>query len=121
MSLRLAALFVLCALGLLAAPPAAAAHPLGNFTVNHFNGLTLYPDRIDLRAVIDLAEIPTVQEQPAVDSDGDDTVSAAEAAAYADRQCERLQRQIEDELQDEDRDHGDGEHLPARWCGGRPT
>jgi nickel/cobalt transporter (NicO) family protein len=87
MSLRLAGLFVLCALGLLAAPSAAAAHPLGNFTVNHFNGLTLYPERIDLHAVIDLAEIPAVQERPAVDRNGDEVVSAAEAAAYADRQC----------------------------------
>ncbi|HEX6359060.1 High-affinity nickel-transporter [Actinophytocola sp.] len=78
---RLAVLLALCALGFLAAPSAAAAHPLGNFTVNHFNGLTLYPDRIDLHAVIDLAEIPTVQERPAVDGD----VSAA--GAYADRQC----------------------------------
>lgn len=90
MSLRLAVLLVLCGLGLLAAPSAAAAHPLGNFTVNHFNGLTLYSDRIDLHAVIDLAEIPTVQERPAVDRDGDDAMSAAEAAAYADRQCGRF-------------------------------
>ncbi len=85
---RLAVLFVLCALGLVAAPSAAAAHPLGNFTVNHFNGLTLYPDRIDLHAVIDLAEIPTLRERPAIDTaDTDGTVSPAEAAAYADRQC----------------------------------
>jgi nickel/cobalt transporter (NicO) family protein len=90
MSLRLAAVFVLCTLGLLAAPSAAAAHPLGNFTVNHFNGLTLHPDRIDLRAVIDLAEIPTVQERPAVDRDRDEAVSPAEAAAYAARQCGRF-------------------------------
>ena len=90
MSLRLAALFVLCLLGLLAAPSAAAAHPLGNFTVNHFNGLTLHPDRIDLRAVIDLAEIPTVQESPAVDRDRDGAVSPAEAASYAGRQCARF-------------------------------
>lgn len=87
---RFAVVFVLCGLGLLAVPSTVAAHPLGNFTVNHFNGLTLYPDRIDLRAVIDLAEIPTVQERPAVDSNGDDTVSPSEAAAYADRQCGRF-------------------------------
>ena len=90
MSMRLAVVFVLCALGLLAAPSVAAAHPLGNFTVNHFNGLTLHPDRIDLRAVVDLAEIPTVQESPAVDRDGDGTVSPAEGTAYADRQCARF-------------------------------
>ena len=83
---------MLCALGLLAAPSAAAAHPLGNFTVNHFNGLTLHPDRIDLHAVIDLAEIPTVQERPTVDGNGDGTVSPAEADAYADRQCGAVRR-----------------------------
>jgi ABC-type nickel/cobalt efflux system permease component RcnA len=87
---RVAVLLLLCASGLLAAPSAAAAHPLGNFTVNHFNGLTLHPDRIDLRAVIDLAEIPTVQERPTVDRDDDGAVSAAETAAYADRQCARF-------------------------------
>lgn len=90
MSPRLAVLFLLCAVGLLATPSTAAAHPLGNFTVNHFNGLTLHPDRIDLHAVIDLAEIPALQERPAVDRDGDEAVSAAEAAAYADRQCGRF-------------------------------
>jgi nickel/cobalt exporter len=90
MSRRLAVLLVLCGLGLLAAPSAAAAHPLGNFTVNHFNGLTLHSDRIDLHAVIDLAEIPAVQERPVADRNGDDVVSAAEAAAYADLQCGRF-------------------------------
>ncbi len=76
---RLAVLAVLCGLGLLfAAPSAAAAHPLGNFTVNHFNRLTLHQDRIDLHAVVDLAEIPSVQEQPAVDGD------------YARQECARF-------------------------------
>ncbi|MGB3439330.1 MAG: High-affinity nickel-transporter [Actinophytocola sp.] len=87
---RLAVLLVLCALGLAAAPASAAAHPLGNFTVNHFNGLTLFPDRIDLHAVIDLAEIPAVQERPTVDRDGDGTVSPAEADRYAGRECWRF-------------------------------
>jgi ABC-type nickel/cobalt efflux system permease component RcnA len=84
--------FLVCGLGLLVAPSAAAAHPLGNFTVNHFNRLTLHPDRIDLHAVIDLAEIPTVQEQRAVDGDGDGAVSATETAAYADRRCGQFAR-----------------------------
>ena len=30
--------------------PVADAHPLGNFTVNHYDGLSLFPDRIELRA-----------------------------------------------------------------------
>lgn len=83
---------LVCGLGFLLAPPSAAAHPLGNFTVNHFNRLTLRPDRIDLRTVLDLAEIPAVQERRAVDRDGDGTVSAAEADAYADRRCGQFAR-----------------------------
>jgi nickel/cobalt transporter (NicO) family protein len=42
--------------------PAAAAHPLGNFTVNRYSELTLSGDRVYLRYVLDLAEIPAFQE-----------------------------------------------------------
>lgn len=45
---------------LLPAAP-AGAHPLGNFSVNQYTGLTLHPDRIDATAVVDFAEIPTLQ------------------------------------------------------------
>ncbi|WP_434445869.1 nickel/cobalt transporter [Lentzea sp. E54] len=40
----------------------AFGHPLGNFSVNHYHGLHLHPDRVDLRSVVDVAEIPTLQE-----------------------------------------------------------
>jgi ABC-type nickel/cobalt efflux system permease component RcnA len=45
----------------------ASAHPLGDFSVNQYVGLTLHPDRIDATAVVDFAEIPTLQatSQPA--------------------------------------------------------
>jgi nickel/cobalt exporter len=39
----------------------ASAHPLGNFTVNHYDGLVLRPDGVGLTAVVDRAEIPTAQ------------------------------------------------------------
>ena len=82
---------LLLAIGaLLVAPhsaPQAQAHPLGNFTVNHYDGMTLHPDRVDVLAVLDSAEIPTVQERRATDTDGDGTVSAAEGAAHAAAQC----------------------------------
>jgi nickel/cobalt exporter len=45
----------------LAAPTAAAAHPLGNFTVNRFARLEVSGHRIYVRYVLDLAEIPTFQ------------------------------------------------------------
>jgi nickel/cobalt transporter (NicO) family protein len=47
----------------LAAPPAAAAHPLGTFTVNRHSAIELSGDRVYLHYVIDLAEIPTFQER----------------------------------------------------------
>jgi ABC-type nickel/cobalt efflux system permease component RcnA len=41
---------------------AAWAHPMGNFSVNHYSRITLESDRIRVRYLIDLAEIPTYQE-----------------------------------------------------------
>src|SRR5271168_5025639 len=40
----------------------AAAHPMGNFSVNHYSGIDLRNDKIIVRYFIDLAEIPTYQE-----------------------------------------------------------
>jgi nickel/cobalt transporter (NicO) family protein len=52
---------VLAALAALAAPVTAAAHPLGNFTVNRFSRLEVSGPRLYVRYVLDLAEIPTFQ------------------------------------------------------------
>lgn len=38
------------------------AHPMGNFSVNHYSGITLGPEGITVQYFIDLAEIPTYQE-----------------------------------------------------------
>lgn len=45
---------------LLPAAP-ASAHPLGNFSVNQYTGLVLRPDRVEATAIVDYAEIPTLQ------------------------------------------------------------
>jgi nickel/cobalt transporter (NicO) family protein len=76
--------------GVFAGPTAAAAHPLGNFSVNHYHGLRLDSTGLDDLAIIDEAEIPTMQRQSIVDSDSDGTVSDGERAAYADRTCGEL-------------------------------
>jgi ABC-type nickel/cobalt efflux system permease component RcnA len=47
---------------LLAAAP-AAAHPLGNFSVNHLSTVSISSARIEVLYVLDQAEIPTVQER----------------------------------------------------------
>jgi ABC-type nickel/cobalt efflux system permease component RcnA len=80
---------VIAALALVS-PGTASAHPLGNYTVNHYSGLTIHPDRVDALVVVDSAEIPTLQQRPQLDTDGDATVSGAEQRAYAAAQCDRL-------------------------------
>src|SRR3954451_2492917 len=59
-------------------PALALAHPLGNFTINHFAALHVSARQIDLDVVIDRAEIPTFQERQKLDTDGDGAVNAAE-------------------------------------------
>jgi ABC-type nickel/cobalt efflux system permease component RcnA len=78
------------ALGAAALPASASAHPLGNFTINHYAGLTIAPDRVDLDVVIDMAEIPTFQERQTMDTDDDGSVSDEEAAAWAPTACSSL-------------------------------
>jgi ABC-type nickel/cobalt efflux system permease component RcnA len=74
----------------LAAAPTAQAHPLGNFSVNHYDGLRLSHDRIEDTAVVDTAEIPTAQDEAATDTDRDGTISPAEAADRAAERCAQL-------------------------------
>ena len=54
---------LLCALGVLAVAPPAQAHPLGNFSVNHLAEVSVSADRVDVRYVLDQAEIPTFQQR----------------------------------------------------------
>ncbi|MFF9174679.1 nickel transporter [Streptomyces sp. NPDC014793] len=60
-----AVLTAACGLALLPAA-AASAHPLGNFTVNRYDGLVAAPGRLLVDHVEDLAEIPATQAGPAV-------------------------------------------------------
>jgi len=40
----------------------AMAHPMGNFSISHYSGLTVHPNRVEIRYLLDMAEIPTFQE-----------------------------------------------------------
>ena len=46
----------------LIAPRDVLAHPMGNFSISHFAGLRIEAGELDLRYILDLAEIPTFQE-----------------------------------------------------------
>ena len=48
---------------LLGAAGAASAHPLGNFSTNHLTVVRVSADRVDVRYVLDQAEIPTFRER----------------------------------------------------------
>jgi len=76
--------------GVLIGATPASAHPLGNATVNHYHGLHLYPDRVVDKAVVDAAEIPTLQRKSRIDGGGDGVVDAADSTAYAASQCEGM-------------------------------
>ncbi len=47
---------------MLIAPRSAPAHPMGNFSISHFAGFRIEAGTIDLRYILDMAEIPTFQE-----------------------------------------------------------
>ena len=75
----IAALLAVVAIAVL--PALAAAHPLGNFTINHYAEVRVEVDRVVLDIVIDQAEIPTFQERQDLDTDGDGVISDAETEA----------------------------------------
>lgn len=64
-----AVLTAACALVLLPSA-AASAHPLGNFTVNRYDGLVAAPGQLRVDHVEDLAEIPATQAQPQIKQRG---------------------------------------------------
>jgi ABC-type nickel/cobalt efflux system permease component RcnA len=89
---RRRALLAAAGAGLLAilVPAAAAAHPLGNFTINHFAAIRVAPTVISLDVVIDRAEIPAFQEVQRLDADGDGVLGAAELAGARVAGCQSL-------------------------------
>ena len=92
---RAGALSALLLAMLLAGPAPADAHPLGNVTVNHYDGLHLYADHVTDSAVEDVAEIPTLQRKGSIDTNGDGALSDPERSAYAGRRCADLSRALD--------------------------
>jgi nickel/cobalt exporter len=78
--------------GLLGGLPAASAHPLGNFTVNRYSGIVISPGRVEVRYILDMAEIPTFQERTKIDANGDGVEAGAERQEYANAEAAGLLR-----------------------------
>jgi ABC-type nickel/cobalt efflux system permease component RcnA len=77
--------YLLSALLIFAFAFSAAAHPLSNFSVNHYTRIEIEKSKVKLRAVLDMAEIPTFQESQQIDADKDGALSDAELDAYAEK------------------------------------
>ena len=91
----LLALAILISASHWARPPAVSAHPLGNFTINRYSRIEPGVDQIQLRYVLDLAEILTFQEMSLVDLDRDGRVSETENATYSVVKAEELRRGLQ--------------------------
>jgi nickel/cobalt transporter (NicO) family protein len=70
-------------------PAVVSAHPLGNFSINHYNGISVTPETVVIDHVLDMSEIPTFSERAAMDLDRDGEVADAEATAWAAETCVR--------------------------------
>ena len=60
----------------------ASAHPMGNFSINHYARFEAQADRITLRYVLDFAELPTVAERDAMGVSGNAPVPDAARLSY---------------------------------------
>jgi nickel/cobalt exporter len=71
-------------------PALVAAHPLGNFTINHYAEVRIEPGRVLLDVVIDHAEIAAFQARADFDLDADGEMSEDEIEAARLRACDDL-------------------------------
>ena len=75
--------------------PNVLAHPLGNFTINHYAGLNISEERITLDFVLDLAEIPAFQEIAGFDKNKNQLPDPEEFVNYAAPKCQELSSALE--------------------------
>ena len=73
---------------------AAFAHPMGNFSINHYTRLEVRPGGLQGRFVLDVAEIPTVTEMSRLDANQDGVVSELEKVAYLRAMSSQLSREL---------------------------
>ena len=77
-------------LAVLLVPATASAHPLGNFTINHYSRLEPAPGEMRIFYVLDMAEIPAFQTMQKIDADGDGKMSASETERFSTERTQAL-------------------------------
>jgi nickel/cobalt transporter (NicO) family protein len=70
------------------------AHPMGNFSINHYTKIFVTTSTVELFTIIDMAEIPTFQEVPQLDLNKDGKVSSDERKQYLDRRVDEILEQL---------------------------
>ena len=65
-------------------------HPLGNFSINRYSRLVPGAKSLSVFYVVDIAEIPTLQEKGAIDTDQDGQISDREKERYLKRKAAEL-------------------------------
>lgn len=94
--LRFSAL-IICLFGVFAlrTPSTAEAHPLGNFSLNRYSRLELGASRLRLTYILDIAEIPTFQARPQLDTNSDELISQEEIDSYLARLANEISPQLD--------------------------
>ncbi len=75
--------------------PRADAHPLGNFTINHYAGVQVVPDGLGIDYVLDMAEIPAFQEINHLDTNHNRQAEPVETVQYPDQKCQEVNSHLE--------------------------
>ncbi|MCW5318495.1 high-affinity nickel-transporter [Nostoc sp. KVJ3] len=75
--------------------PEADAHPLGNFTINHYAGVQVATDGVGIDYVLDMAEIPAFQEINHLDTNRDRKAEPVETVRYPNQKCQEVNSHLE--------------------------
>ncbi|MEH1935436.1 MAG: sulfite exporter TauE/SafE family protein [Nostoc sp.] len=75
--------------------PRADAHPLGNFTINHYAGVQVATDGVGIDYVLDMAEIPAFQEINHLDANRDRKAEPIETVQYPNQKCQEVNSHLE--------------------------
>lgn len=74
--------------------PPVNAHPLGNFTINHYAGLKVEQSQIEVDYVLDMAEIPAFQEIHQLDANQNRKADPAETISYSGDKCREIKSEL---------------------------
>ncbi len=75
--------------------PKAEAHPLGNFTINHYSGVQVASDGVGIDYVLDMAEIPAFQEINQLDTNHNRKAEPIETVQYPAQKCDQVNSHLE--------------------------